>query len=279
MSSLAWSEDVKRNLGSEKDGWKLQISPSGIITDFQFYQNDTLHSIPFRTDKWGGSSWYVRTKDGSTHSVALSAVKEDDLAFSGFYDDIRFSICYEKRDGKPVIKVSATNEGTEIFQPMTAGIRLGVDSYQEKYPNWNNKLIPNVMRCERTHHWGFAMSPKGSILGWICPTPVASYSINFMPNRHRIYTPNIDLINQLPLPDHHPQHLTGIMPGETKSWTIYLTTIDSEDQIKADLSELADAPIFDADYYTVAPDQETQISILGPKVSDLYIRLPKKLYG
>ncbi len=280
ISLTVLGSDTEQVLGSKKEGWQITVSPAGIISDFKVYDKGKTVSIPFRKDQWGGPSWYVRTRDGKSHGIKLSAVKSDKLTFSGLDNGISFTIRYKKLNGKPAVVASVTNEGSKKFRPMSAGIRIGFDSYQEKYPTWNHKLMPNVLRCEPTHHWGFAMSPAGNILGWVCPVPTASYSINYLeyPNGvggHRIYTANIDFINQLPLPNRHPQHLTSLEPGETKTWTVLLTHIKALESVKEELSALGEVPVFNADYYTIGQGDETRFTILGPEVKALYMELPR----
>ena len=229
--------------------------------------------MPFRTDEWG-TSWYVRDRDGERHPVKMIRAPERKDYFVGAHDDVRFGLSYGVSGKTLVITATLENKGTEDFQPMTAGVNLGLDSYQERYPDWHEKLVPNVMRCERTHHWGFAMSPGGQILGWICPEPVASYSINYEPRRHRIYTASVDFINQGPLPTHHPQHLHTVKAGETKAWTVYLMPIASPEAVKSVLSTLGDAPLIEAEHYTISPGEQARISVFGPGIKQMHLKPP-----
>lgn len=264
----------KNILESEEGGWKLQISDTGVITNYQTLNNENHKTIPFRKGQWGGPSWYVRSLDGKSTPVKLQKESSKVLSFSGLFQGVRFGINYKKVNGVPAAEVTIRNESEVVFLPMTAGIRIGVDSYQEKFPTWNSKLMPNVMRCEPTHHWGFAMSPSGNILGWVCPQPTASYSINFQPRAHRVYTANIDFINQLPLPNRHPQNLTSVKPGECKRWTILFSQINHLKSVKQTISKLGQVPIFDAEYYTIRKGEKTCIRIFGPKVRRLSMKLP-----
>ena len=42
---------------------------------------------------------------------------------------------------------------------------------------------------------------------------------------HRIFTVNLDLLHQLPLPSRHPQTNDKLLPGMEKEWRIYLKPI------------------------------------------------------
>ena len=83
------------------------------------------------------------------------------------------------------------------------------------------------------------MSPKGRILGISCPDPVASYSLNYIGQGHRIASMNLDLLNPGPLPARHPQNLDSLAPGQTRQWTIFLEEVDTLDVLKSQLAESA----------------------------------------
>jgi hypothetical protein len=252
---------------------RFETTPDGYISKFEVKKGSKWQSVPFRTDE-RGTSWYVRDINGVKKTVIMKKV--DDLAnsFAGNVDDIDFGLSYATSGQKLEITATISNKGKTEFKPMTAGLHIGFDSYQPKYPEWNYKLVPKAIRCEQTHHWGHALSPYGQILGWVCPSPVASYTIDYARGTglKGIYTANIDFINQLPLPARHPQNLSVLKSGETKSWTVYLIQIDSLDEVKSKLANCGDVPIFDAEYYTVAPGQETRVTIFGPKVKTLSIK-------
>jgi hypothetical protein len=255
-------------------GENLRFSTTkfGRISTFEVRKGDSWESVPFRKDKQG-TSWYIRDVKSVKHTIPMFQVSGQTNHFEGVHQDVRFGLSYAVSGNALEITATLTNEGKTEFKPMTAGMHIGVDSFQPKYPEWNYKLVPKAMRCEPTHHWGHALSPFGQVLGWVCPTPVASYSIDYArgPGLKGIYTANIDFINQLPLPARHPQNLSVLKPGETKSWTVYLMEIDSLDKVKPELADCGDVPIFDAEYYTVAPNQETRVTIFGPKVKTLSI--------
>ena len=161
-------------LGSPEDGWELTISADGSISQFKIFKGKIIEEIPFRKDQYSGPSWYVRKyDDGEPVNIKFFPDIAKKLSYTGHYGNILFKIHFKKQDGLPAVEVSASNEGESPFMPMTAGIRIGFDSEQIQFPTWNDKLVPNVMRCEPTHHWGFGMSPDRTILGWVCPYPTA----------------------------------------------------------------------------------------------------------
>jgi hypothetical protein len=255
------------------EGLRFETTPGGRISKFEVKKGNSWESVPFRSDEQG-TSWYLRDSNGVKKTVIMKKSDDPANSFAGNVDDIHFSLSYGVSGEKLEITATISNKGSADFEPMTAGLHIGFDSLQQKYPTWNHKLVPKAMRCEETHHWGHALSPYGQILGWVSPSPVASYTIDYARGwaLKGIYTANIDFINQLPLPARHPQNLTTVKPGETKSWKVYLMVIDSLDEVKSELANSGDVPIFDAEHYTVAPGQETRVTIFGPKVKTLSIK-------
>ncbi|MEE8306938.1 MAG: twin-arginine translocation signal domain-containing protein, partial [Gammaproteobacteria bacterium] len=265
-SNRAWGQQAT----VDEENLRFKTTEDGQISTFEVRKDDTWKSVPFRTDEQG-TSWYVRDSEGVKHPVRMARVPGHANRFEGVYQDVHFGLSFALSGNALEMTATLTNKGETPFNPMTAGMHIGFDSFQPKYPEWNYKLVPKAIRCEPTHHWGHALSPFGQIIGWVCPSPVASYTIDYANGYglKGIYTANIDFINQLPLPARHPQNLTGLKPGETTSWTVYLMEIGSLDEVKSELASRGDVPIFDAEYYTVAPGQETRVTVFGPKVKTL----------
>jgi len=255
------------------EGLRFETTPGGRISKFEVRRGNKWEPVPFRSDDTG-TSWYVRNTTGVKKTIVLTKRADRANSFAGTVAGIYFTLSYAISGDTLAITAAIRNTRKTDFRPMTAGLHIGFDSFQPKYPEWNYKLVPKAIRCEPTHHWGHALSPHGQILGWVCPTPVASYTIEYIKGKGKkgIATANIDFINQLPLPARHPQNLTVLKPGETKSWTVYLMAIDSLDEVKSVLANCSDVPIFDAEYYTIAPQQDTRVTIFGPRVKTLSIK-------
>ena len=127
--------------------------------------------------------------------------------------------------GCTIMDISLTNTAGVPFQPVKAGIKLGVDTWMDSYPEWLDKFFPTLLFCEKTHFYGYFQSPSGKMLGIASPDPVASWSFDYnlgYPEPepywfwgHRIEAVNIDLMNALPLPERHPQDLWTLAPGES----------------------------------------------------------------
>lgn len=247
--------------------WRVTFQPTGGIGRMDVRLHDVWKTIPFRSDEYAGPRWYGEW-DNAERLVAplpsASGLRET------CQDGLRFGLEYLAIDGTLAVEATLRNERPEPFRPVKAGLRLGLDTYMEKYPDWNGNLFPTLLRCEKTHFWGYGMSPEGTILGIASPDPIASWSLDY--NRadygdwgHRIFTANLDLLNALPLPSRHPQHLHELNPGEERTWTIFLSPVDELNQVPTALAPLCRAPILSMDRLTLEPGETVRVSVASPQ--------------
>jgi hypothetical protein len=254
----------------EKQGLKMELSPSGRISSLTLPSKDK-DEIQFRTGGYhAGPSWII---DGQ--KVRLSQKNSDELLFSGKQGDVAYSIEYKKDGEKLAIVASLKNEGQKTFKPDAARLMLGVNAEMIKYPDWNDKFFPTLIRGEKTHLWGYFMSPKGRVLTISSPDPIASWNYEYQPQRHRIYTVSLDMLHKLPLPERHPQDLTELQPGEEKTWTIFLQEVDSLADVKPVVSSNVNAPMIDIDRYTIADGEQSVVSVISGETVRLTVTDPE----
>ncbi len=244
-------------------GWRAQLAADGCIGFIETTLYGEPRRLDFRSDVYAGPRWYGEW-DGLFRSVALA--EAGGLGLEGVCDGLHFGIEYAGGDALAII-ARLRNDRTTPFRPVKAGLRLGLDTCMETYPDWNGKLFPTLLRCERTHFWGYCMSPEGTLLVIASPNPVASWSLNY--NRasygdygHRIYTLNLDLMNALPLPPRHP-HLDELWPGEERVWHILLKPVTDLAQVKPVASALCGAPMVDIDRLVLLPGECATVSIFS----------------
>ena len=252
--------------------WEVSLNKAGHIEQMVFAAKDGRRTVGFRNDDHAGPSWYL-VQPEKTVSIPLQPATgtSDGVQFDGLYEDVSVSLRYMEKEGRPAIVASIQNNSPAVFAPITAGIKLGLDTYMEKYPDWDKNHFPTLLRCEKTHFWGYAMTPERKILAMCSPDPVASWSLdyNYIKHKnkegeyggHRIYTLNIDLLNKLTLPDRHPQDLTLLQPGEKRSWTIYLYDACCLEEVKPQAAALCRAPMLEIDRYTVADGETSNLTI------------------
>lgn len=246
-----------------KNKWELNNKENGTIREATKFDGSTQTVISFRDDSYNGPTWYI-TKEGEKKRIHLSQSSEGQL--EGNNEGISFTLKTESTENSIVLKATMTNHSRASFQPQNAGIQLGIDTYMNRFPEWNHVYFPTLLRCEKTHFWGYFMTPMGEILGIGSPDSIASWHLSY--NRleggdlgHRIHTANVDLLNELPLPDRHPQHLNALKPCESREWTIYLHPVDNLNELKPELSKLCQAPMLEFDKYTIMPNEQCTLKV------------------
>ena len=251
----------------ENDRWKLSIRDNKTIESLFFKESN--NNFAFSENISAGPSWYAVVND---EIYELESNWESTTKNSAHFKNINLSIEYKDDEGNFLMLATIKNNGNTPLQPDKLGIRLGIDTYLDEYPSWNKKLFPSLLRCESTHFWGYFMSPTGKILSVISPDPIASWSHDYSKswgeppyqyNGHRITSVNLDLINALPLPTRHPQDLWQVLPGETKTFRIYLNDLKDLSELNRKVSGLAKAPVIEIPSTACENGEEIDFSVLS----------------
>lgn len=155
-------------------------------------------NIPFRTDEYG-KSFYIENEKG----IVLIPYKLGEYRENGIY----LSVCEETEN--EVLKISISARTDEPLKLKRFGFRLGIDTYMDRYPDWNEKYFPSALRCEKKGFWSCFMSPLGKILSVCSPSKIVSWrneysDCDFDIVGHRIYTSSVEFINTYPQPKRHP---------------------------------------------------------------------------
>ncbi len=214
----------------EGDTWKGTVNGHGHIQSLTFNTGNGEENIPFLVEgKTAGPAFYVNMGSKDTVSEWRKKAQDEYVTSIG---QVECSLVYTSLKGNPAIQVTIKNVGHTPFQPVKAGIKLGIDTYMDKYPEWNHKFFPTLMYNEKSHFYGYMQSPSGSVLALACPQPIAAWSVDYNQGYqdpaphwfmgHRILSLNLDLMNALPLPAHNPQGLWCLNPQDSLTWTICL---------------------------------------------------------
>ena len=216
----------------------------------------------FSTEHKAGPSFYINDGDGN---IAGSWTRNDAYSYSASIGEISARLEYLQNPDFLSFKVSMTNDGSQVFAPVKAGIALGIDTYMDKYPDWLSKFFPTLLMNEKTHFYGYFQSPQGDVLGIASPDPVASWSVDYnlsyydIPEYwfygHRIESVNLDLINALPLPSHNPQDSWKLEPGESRTWSISLVPVTSLDSYECEMSKATGLPMISMDRTSYRPGE------------------------
>ena len=242
MSAFAQTTIWKRS------GWECRISDKGTLEQIVFKGSQRNDTVPFFHDKSNaGPSFYANMGNGN---IKADWIPDGYRSYRATIDGVECRLTYKEWKGQPAMEVTLENKGNVPFQPVKAGLKLGIDTYMDKYPDWFGKYFPTLMMNEKTHFYGYLQTPSGHTLGVVSPQPVASWSVDYnlgyqdpAPHwfmGHRIESLNLDLMNALPLPQHCPQDLWVLKQGERKTWTIAFVDIKTSDEFEETNHKVAD---------------------------------------
>ena len=233
------------------------VRPDGTLGSLEFKEAGAVETVKLRNDALSGPAW-----------ADVKLTKEEGFRFAGTQDNVRHTLEYSLDGDRLLIKVGLKNEGSKAYQPKEARLVVGIDCSMVKYPDWNEHYFPTLLRCEKTHFWGYFMTPRGKILTIGCKEPVASYHINYDrtvrgqgDGGHLIHSVSLDFLHALPLPPRHPQDLTFLKPSEELRWTVVIEPASSLEEVKPMLAKGIGAPIIEIDHQTVAPGEKTQLKV------------------
>lgn len=253
--------------------WDCSIAADGHLERIVFKNGKGNDTIPFFVGKGKpGPSFYV---NNGSEDVVADWHPDGRLAFIAEIDGVECELQYTKWHELPALRVTMRNRSHTPFQPVKAGLKLGIDTYMEKYPEWNKKLFPTLMRNERTHFYGYMQSPEGHTLGIVSPDAVASWSVDYNLGYqdpapywfmgHRIESINLDLMNALPLPRHNPQHLWMLKDGGQLTWTIAFVNVKSANSFERTMHDRATVPMLDMANTVCAADGSVEFAVYGNK--------------
>lgn len=261
------------------NGWEWNISDRGsaealIFTGANAGDRDTVRFISASDRSRGqfaGPSFYLKEKQKP--AVVATWTESGTGTYTATIQGVECRLKYRVDTPNPTLGVTLTNRGNTIIQPEKAGIKLGVDTYMDRYPEWFDKYFPTLMRNERDHFWGYLQNPRGKVLALVSSQPIASWSVDFnlgyqSPSQfwfwgHRIESLNLDLLNALPLPERHPQNLYQLVPGDSISWDIAFIDIKELDDLEYEVSKVAEAPILSIEKTTYRAGERAQFEIFS----------------
>src|SRR5579859_148843 len=270
---------------------RVSLTANGTIEAMEVKSGGQWEKVEFRTGTLAGPAWA---------DVKMQRVAESHDSFAATIDGIHHSLQFRIEGNRLAILAGIENRGTNEYAPRAARLVLGINCEMRTYPSWDFRYFPTLFRCEKTHFWGYFMTPMGRILAVGSPDPVASYNIHYdnsvwnpgdggdlaqpcVPRKdadwscdggHLIFTSGLDLLHTLPLPPRHPQRLVSLHPGERRNWTIYLQPIATLEEIKPALASSLSAPMIDADRYTIAVGESSHIFIWAAQPVTITITAP-----
>ncbi|RHU28105.1 hypothetical protein DXD68_09390 [Parabacteroides sp. TM07-1AC] len=253
----------------KKANWEWNISQDGLSRQLIFKGKRSNDTIPFFSGKKNdGPSFYVRM-DGKEYKAEW--IPNGYASFRTSLFGVKCELTYREYKSVPTIEVKLHNSSAVPFQPEKAGLKLGVDTYMDKYPDWFGKYFPTLMRCEKTHFYGYLQTPSEHTLGIVSEQPIASWSVDYNLGYmdppphwfmgHRIESLNLDLMNELPLPDRNPQNLYELKQGETKTWLISFINIGTLDNLESEITRTYALPLLKIEQTTYQPGDKASFEV------------------
>lgn len=233
------------------------VRTDGSLQELQFKTSQGIENVLFRNDGLVGPAW-----------ADIKLQHENGFLYSGTQNGVRHTLQYGLEESRLVIRAGLKNEGSQPYQPKAARLVLGLNTSMLKYPDWNEHYFPTLLRCEKTHLWGYFMTPRGKILAIGSKDPVASYHFHYDKTvqgqgdgQHLIHSVSLDFLHAPPLPPRHPQNLVSLQPGQERIWTVVLEPVAALEQVKPSLAQSTGAPMIDIDRYTVAGGETTWMRV------------------
>lgn len=171
-----------------------------------------------------------------------------------------YTVHEERTEQYIKIAVTIQNKGDLDIEERIA-ICTGIDSYMDVFPDWDEKFFPTMMRCEKTHFYGYCMTPSGSILGLACPEAIASYKLLYNGRGHRIHSVELDIINPLPRPKRYPQNMNVLKAGQTVKRRIYLFPVNDLSELYMMWEDYTGAPMISTKKWTYEIGERLQIIV------------------
>lgn len=251
--------------------WDCHISADGHIERIVFKGKAGNDTVPFFNGRGKpGPSFYVNM---GGDDVVAQWHPDGRMAFQAEIDGISCYMQYMAWRGLPAMRITMRNHSNTPFQPVKAGLKLGVDTYMAKYPEWNSKFFPTLMRNERTHFYGYMQTPGGSMLGIVSPDAVASWSVDYNLGYqdpaplwfmgHRIESLNLDLMNALPLPAHNPQDLWMLPDGQERTWIVAFVNVTKPEAFEQIVNRATRLPMIEMPNTACAADGSVSFAVYG----------------
>lgn len=252
-------------------GWECRISEKGTLEQIVFKENGRSDTIPFFLAKGNaGPSFYANL---GKEDVKAEWIPDGYLSYRAVIDGVECRLAYKAWKGLPAMEVILENKGNVPFQPVKAGLKLGIDTYMDKYPAWFGKYFPTLMMNEKTHFYGYLQTPSGHTLGIVSPQPVASWSVDYnlgyqdpAPHwfmGHRIESLNLDLMNALPLPGHCPQDLWRLKQKEVKKWIVAFVNLPVSEDFEETIHKVAEVPMIRMAQTAFRPGETAVFEVLA----------------
>lgn len=249
---------------------KLQLNEKGQLS-YLYFPTHAADTVSFNAGDYAGPSLLL-------NDAPLPISKTGDRTFAGSQDGLEYSLKYTVKGEALCLLVSCKNASGKDMDNVRFSMHLGIDNCMTHYPQWQKIYFPTLLKCEKTHFWGYFMTPKGGILSIASPDPVASYRLQYnyysatpelWAGGHLIYTSTLDFLHPGPLPEENPENSGSLKKNETRSWSVYLGIVDNLSEVGGFVSQHTKAPFIQSPLYTVKEGDSFKVILTSkgsPKV-------------
>lgn len=260
----------------ENDSLWVEHSEAGIKRLKMKSSRGDWVDVSFQQENKKGPAWIINNV-----SVTMKLSAEDQHAYLGEKDGMHYGIRYSVlEEGILNIQVSIENPTASDRVFNVVSLVLGINTYMEAaYENYKNLFFPTLLRCEKTHLWGYFQSPENQVVAIAVDAPVSSYHLEYESGEHRIHTATLDLMQKdETLPERHPRSNALLKAGERRSWNVKLKLCEEISQVKEDITKIINAPTIEINKYTVAKKESISV-IVYSSVPVLAVTVDKLMHA
>ncbi|MBQ0084395.1 MAG: hypothetical protein KBS52_06500 [Clostridiales bacterium] len=210
--------------------------------------------IPLRQDEYG--LYFYIEKGGETLAFPFKSGK-----FSFFGIDF----CCSLKENNGVLEVRTEYSAKTPVRLERFGLRLGIDCYMEKYPEWEEKFFPTALRCEKQGFWSCFCSPSGKMLSVCSGSDIVSWKNEYnkavygsaLDVGHRIYTSSVEFINTYKQPSRHPESPKTVF--EKREAVLFYSYVSDKKELACFVKKYAGIILPDLEKYSYEPWENAQI--------------------
>ena len=273
ISSIFWflccyvGVSAQNVLRSSTGNWEAEFQRNGGIKSLKMKFGDDMVSIPWHSSgEYAGP--YIRTdiSHNGFYRVAPFSYMMKDMT-------LVYSISYLEEKGNFVIRVGVKNVTNNVQTVECLSLRLGINHIMEDPTTYYSIFFPTLLRCEKSHLWGYFQTPNGQVLAIGSDMPIASWHLDYIGKGHRIGTSELDLLHKQPLPARHPQNLFYLEPKEEKVWDIVLLPLENIHQVPMAIASACEVPTLNVLQTTVAPGEYVDFDVYSSGKSKSHVSL------
>ena len=212
-------------------------------------------------------------KDEYKHGLYFSTQEGEEISL---FNDKRFTVNEKCLSLNNVIKSTIAIKINDDIKVKKLYLRLGIDCYMEKYPEWNDIYFPTNLTAEKTHFVGYMQSPNGKVFAIASPSFIKTWSLDYCwadygeiikDTGHRIYSACLHFINETSIDE---SSSIVLEKGKELTYEIYYTLLENIDIVYSFWQKYAKCPLIQSKKWTYEKGEKCELTSDG----DLKVRTP-----